>query len=254
MKRKIKILTVIIAVFFLISNQLKAQDSNIVDPVLKFKSFEETGISLNTSAVNYESRFFNTSDSRYVFKKAQMPSVDINFTYGYFFKRDSVFFDEFETGIFKTGFNLINRIADVRDSLDNTFRFSANYIQIPIQYGFRSPLKYNTVKNNLYRAFEYSAGLYISVPYLHIMHKLDDDPYSENSDIKTNFMFANYLKFGFIGEIVFTALNDKGHGHKFGIRFSIDFTSLIKIKETKNELYPCFNTIGIFYNISNRYE
>lgn len=63
----------------------------------------------------------------------------------------------------------------------------------------------------------------------------------------------NYLKFGFIAELAFTALNSNGHGHKFGIRASLDHIAVLKIKETSNKIYPEFYSFGLFYNISNKY-
>lgn len=56
-----------------------------------------------------------------------------------------------------------------------------------------------------------------------------------------------------VADIAFTAFNDEGHGHKFGLRFSGDFTSITKFYDTENELYPYYINIGVFYNISNDY-
>ena len=69
--------------------------------------------------------------------------------------------------------------------------------QIPIQFGFRSPLKYNTVKNNLYRAFEFNAGVYAAMP---TMQKLDSP---DNLDASSQVLPLNYFKFGFINHYYF---------------------------------------------------
>jgi hypothetical protein len=244
MKNKNKTWTIIFGLS-LTAFRVTAQENLPTDPLLNFENFYEIGFSANGTRVNTNHTVFKTSDGQYNFQKNNyLPTIDASFNYGWLFK------DKTNSSIWtlKTGVNLLSRNANLFDSLGSHLRLNTGYLQIPIQFGFRSPIKYNTVKNNLYRAFEFNAGVYAATP---IMQKLNSP---DNLDADSQTLPTNYFKFGFMGEILFTALDSKGHGHKFGIRVSNDFPTILKIKETPNELYPYYNTIGLFYNISNRYK
>jgi hypothetical protein len=222
-----------------------AQENAMTDPILKFKNGYEIGLSANGTRVNTNYTHFETTHGLYDFKKNHyLPGMDATFNYSWLFKSK----DESDIWIIKSGVNLVNRSADVTNALGATQRLSTGYLQIPIIFGFRSPLQYNTIKNNLFRAFEIHAGFYAATP---IMQKLDDP---NNIDAAAQSLNANYLKFGFMGDITFTALDSKGHGHKFGIRVSNDFNSIVKFKDTPNQLYPYYYSLGMFYNITNRYR
>lgn len=244
MKNGRRLLTIILGLTLAIC-QLKAQEITQTDPLSNFKNFYEIGIFVGGTRVNTNHTHFNTTNGYYDFNKNNyLPVIDASFNYGWLIK------DKESNGIWtlKTGINLLSRNANLTDSIGANLRLNTGYLQIPIQFGFRSPLKYNTVKNNLYRAFEFNAGVYAATP---IMQKLDNP---DNVDAGSQALPTNYFKFGIIGEVVFTALDSKGHGHKFGIRVSNDFATIVKIKETPNELYPYYYTIGLFYNITNRYK
>lgn len=224
---------------------LTAQENVQTDPILNFKNFYEIGISANATRVNTNHTVFNTSDGQYHFQKNNyLPTIDASFNYGWLFKDKENNF----IWTLKTGVNLLSRNANLTDSVGTSLRLNTGYLQIPLQFGFRSPLKYNTVKNNFYRAIEVNAGVYAATP---ITQKLDNP---DNIDAVGKNLPTNYFKFGLIGEVVFTALDSKGHGHKFGIRASNDFPTLLKVKDTPSELYPYYYTIGVFYNLTNIYK
>jgi hypothetical protein len=244
MKKKNKTLTIILG-FSLTAFNVTAQENLQTDPLLNYKNFYEIGLSVNGTRVNTNHTVFNTSKGQYNFQKNNyLPTIDASFNYGWLFK------DKENNSIWtlKTGINMLSRTANLTDSVGSNLRLYTGYLQIPIQFGFRSPLKYNTVKNNFYRAIEINAGVYAATP---ITQKLDNP---DNLDAGGKTLPTNYFKFGFIGEVVFTALDSKGHGHKFGIKVSNDFPTILKVKETPNELYPYYSTIGIFYNIMNIYK
>lgn len=148
----------------------------------------------------------------------------------------------------KTGFNFNSQRANLNGSGGEELQLSTYYLSIPLQFGMRNPLSVNTTKNNYFRAFEFSIGAYISSP---IYQKLD---HPDNLDASGETMGFNYLRYGFISEIAFSALNKEGKGHRFGLRTTTDFTSITKIRDTDNELYPYYINIGVFYNISNYYD
>jgi flagellar hook protein FlgE len=235
----------LILVLSLTAFNVIAQENLPTDPLLNFKKFYEIGLSVNGTRVNTNHTEFNTSNGQFKFEKNNyLPNIDGSFNYGWLFK------DKENSSVWslKTGINIVNRNANLTDSVNSNLRLYTGYLQLPILFGFRSPLRYNTVKNNFYRAFEINAGVYAATP---LMQKLDNP---DNLDASGENLPSNYIKIGIIGEIVFTALDSKGHGHKFGIRASNDFPTILKLKETPNELYPYYYTIGLFYNITNIYK
>jgi hypothetical protein len=242
MKTKTFIFTIVI--FTIGMTSLKGQETIINDPLLQFTNFYEIGLSINSTRVNTKFTNFETLNGKYNFEKGNyIPTLDGLINYGWIIKAKN---DGIMT--LKTGINLTSRGGNVVDSIGESLRYSEGFIQIPVIFGIRVAKNFNTVKNNLFRATEYNFGFYTSVPYY---EKLD---YKNNLDSDGTSSIGNYLRFGAIAEIVFSALNNKGYGHKFGIRASIDFNTIVKFKDTKYELFPYYNTIGIFYNIMNEHK
>lgn len=227
----------------LINSYVFNQDT-IIDPLQKFDIFLENSLSLNAARVNTNYTEFNTSDGDFDFRKNDyLLTVDGSFNIGWLFKKS----DKHNIWSLKTGVNLYTRRANLSDQDGNDLRLVTNYLTIPVQYGTRYPLKFNTVKNDLFRAIEYNIGGYISSPFY---QKLD---LKNNIDSAGKYSWFNYLRFGFVSEFIFTAFNQNGNGHKFGIRTSTDLAYLTKIRDTENELYPNYINIGVFYNITNDY-
>lgn len=220
-----------------------SQDS-IVDPLRKYDVFLENALSLNATRVNTNYTEFNTSDGGFSFRKNDyLITVDGSFNIGWLFKKSN----KFNIWSLKTGINVETKRANLTDQDGNDLSLSTNYLTIPVQYGERHPLKFNTVKNDLFRAIEYNVGGYISSPFY---QKLDQ---KNNIDAAGRYSWFNYLRFGFIAEFTFTAFNQNGNGHKFGIRTSTDISNIVKIRDTESELYPHYVNIGVFYNITNDY-
>lgn len=223
---------------------LMGQDTLTKDPLLKFKIFTETGISVNETRVNTNFTTFDTKNGMYFFEKGKyLPTVDAMINFGWIFKDKAN-----QISTLKTGINLTSRVANLVDSIGTELKYSEGFIQIPVQLGLRTKKNFNTFKNNLFRAIEFNFGLYVSIPYF---EKLD---FKNNIDSEGSIAFGKYYRFGCLGEIAFSALNEKGYGNKFGLRVSIDFNSIAKVKETKYQLYPYYNSVGIFYIISNRHK
>lgn len=222
---------------------LSSQNQVIKDPLLNFKNFYEVSFLVGGSRINTNHASFTTPSGTYNFKKnSYLLSQEATFNYGWFFvdeKRNEVW-------TLKTGFNVLLRSADLFDNNKKELRLTTNYLQIPVQFGFREPLKFNTVKNNLYRAFDFNIGFYVNSP---LYQKLD---HPSHVDARLDESLFNYLRFGFIAEIALTAFNQNGYGHKIGIRATSDFAKAAKFGDTKHQLYPSYHTIGVFYNILNK--
>lgn len=225
-----------------------AQDEITSDPLLKYKVFLEEGITINSTKVNSNQSVFNTSSGTNTFNiKDVLPTADINFHIGFIFKNKKN--KDISLNTIKTGLCLLNRNAQFTDSSKTNFRFSTSYLQIPIMYGIRRPLRHNTVKNNMYRAVETNFGFYTATPLFQNLINTDNP-----NNNKTEFTPFNYLRFGFLGEVLFTELNSKGNGHKIGIRATLDTEGMLKIKETPNQLYPSYFSLGLFYSLYNDYK
>jgi hypothetical protein len=242
MKTKI---TISIIILILWMNWSISQEIKIKDPLSKYKNFNELAISVNGTRVNTNFTTFKTKNGIYNFEKNKyLPSYDILINFGWYLK------DNYKSiWILKTGINFNGRSANLVDSIGTDLRYYESLIQIPLQFGSRQPLKYNTIKNNLFRAIEYSMGIYAAIP---LSERLDLKNNLDGKEI--NLSFGNYMRFGFIADLYFTALNELGYGHKIGIRMSFDFNSLVKFKATNFELYPYYNTFGIIYNLDNEYS
>lgn len=159
---------------------LKAQENIPLDPILKFKNFYENGIALNLSRTNPYHSAFNTPYGNLTLKSnSSTQTYDFRFNYGWLFKYKEP--NEISLKILKTGINLLSRNAELSDSLDANFSLNTHYIQIPLQFGYRRPLKYNTIKNNLYRAIEYNIGFYAATPIYQSLINIDNLANSKNN-------------------------------------------------------------------------
>jgi hypothetical protein len=212
----------VVSFIVLLTGSAMSQNTMTEDPLLKFHHFYEIGLGFTESRVNTNEVSFDTPNGHYDFvKNNNLPNLDASFNFGWLFKNKK----DNEIWLLKTGVNILTRNADVYDSGMN---------RLPI-------------KNNFYRAFDFNVGLYASVP---LAERLD---IADNVDARGESVFGNYVKFGTLAEVAFSSLNDKGHGHKFGLRASTDFSGVMKLKDTKTGLYPTYITLGLFYNLSNRY-
>lgn len=229
----------------LVPIQLSAQSAAPSDPLLNFKGFTEIGFVANGTRINSNHSTFKTKAGNFNFEKnTYLMSLDAYLTFGKLIKEK----DGKTIRSIKTGINVINRKANLFDSAGTKWRHSTTFLQVPVQFGFRIPQRFNTVKNNLYRAFEFNIGFYLSIP---MFEKLD---HPDNVDSPGDFIPFGYIRPGFISELVYTALDSKGHGHKFGIRTNTELAHISEYKGTPSQLYPIYSTIGLFYNIANYYR
>lgn len=236
------LLTLLIVVVFLCFS-VTSQDT-LTDPLNNFDLFYENSLSLNATRINTNNTEFNTSSGDFHFKKNNFrPSIDFTVNVGWLLNNENAS----SIKSIKTGLNFTTRSADLHDQNNNELRLSTNYLMIPVQFGYRYPLRFRTVKNNLFRAIEYNIGMYASSPYY---QKLD---HPDNIDSPGTFSWFNYLRLGFITEVSFTAINEEGRGHHFGIRVSSEYSGIIKFSETENELYPEYVNIGLFYKLNSAY-
>jgi hypothetical protein len=232
-------------VFLCFSASLSAQTLSFTDPISSFNKYSEFGIAVNATRVNTNYTEFQTEKNQYSFlKNNYLRTVDFTFSRGYILKGKN---NQLYT--VKSGLNLLSRKADLIDTIGDRFRLSTYYFEVPIQIGFRTPLKYNTLKNNFYRAIEGNIGLYLATPFFKTQ-KLD---HPDNLDSKFSSFRDNYFRFGFKGEMMLTALNSLGKGHKIGLRYSQDFTTILKQYNTEYELYPFYINVGVFYVFANKY-
>lgn len=104
------------------------------------------------------------------------------------------------------------------------------------------------MRDGYFRAIELHIGPYVSTPFC---QKLDS---RDNIDQEGELTAFNYLRFGFVSEISYTSLNERGNGYKFGLRLSSDITELAVLNDTDAQLYPYYYSVGIFYNFINLFR
>ena len=241
MKKTITLLTGLVLLFNL---ALQAQDTLTKDPLLKFSKFYEVNLATSLTRVNTNHTVFNTDNGTYTFMKNNYtPALEGGLMFGMVLsdKDDDVW-------MIKTGMQFLTRNANLIDTNRNDLQLSTGYLQIPILAGIRLPLQHHKERNGYYRAVDVYVGPYMSAP---MFQKLDS---KDNVDSEMEAEFFSYLRFGFMSEIMFTSLNQRGNGHKFGIRASSDFTYVHEFKETDTQLYPYYYSIGVFYNLINLYN
>lgn len=225
--------------------QLIAQEDKAIDPLRNFKTFYELGATIEGTRVNTEYTHFSTSNGDYDFRKNNyLPTLSANINFGWLIN------DKENNTIWtiKTGINVNDKAANLLDSSGNKLQLTTSYVQVPLMIGFRQPIQYAKNDSHFFHAYEVNFGAYAATP---LYQKLDN---KNNIDAEGKTLSANYLKFGLIWEIAFSAFDKKGHGHKFGLRVTQEFTKVHKFKKTPSELYPFYTTVGIFYNIINDYD
>ncbi len=234
-----------IILILILSNIINAQESTKTDPLLNYKHFLEVGLSLDLTRINTNHTMFNNELGKFEFiKNNYLPTFHSSINFGWLIKEKN----SNKLWTIKTGLNFTSKNAELMDESNNKLNLSSGYIQIPLQFGLRIPLNNNKEKKKSFKAFELNWGVYASTPFSQRLSSID------NLDSKDDFIIANYIRYGAIGEIVFTNLNNKGQGNKFGIRFSKDFTRISKLKNSTTNLYPYYYSIGVFYNIANKYS
>lgn len=216
-----------------------------VDPLSSFKKFYEFGIGFSQTRVNTNFTEFTSNQEAYTFRKNSYASgIEAGFNFGWLIKEKN----NVSIWNVKSGLHVQTRSAELSNQDGTALRLSTAYLQVPLIFGFQSPLKNNAIASKHFKAFEFSGGLYAASPLIQKLDKI------ENIDSPGKRVAFNYVRFGYVGEIAFTAFNNKGEGHKFGIRASSDFTTRISFRETNSPLYPYYINVGLFYMLSNRYK
>ncbi len=243
MKNQVQAMLAVAVIFLSIASGY-AQEAATKDPILKYSRLYEVNFTTSMVRVNTKHTVFNTDNGTFSFvKNNYLPAFEGGFNHSWLFT-DS----QEDIWSLKTGIQLMNRNANLTDSLGTGLRLSTGYIQIPVLFGMRMPLQHHRVRDGYFRAIELHVGPYVSTPFF---QKLDDE---NNIDQEGDLTAFNYLRFGFVSEITFTSLNERGNGHKFGIRSSVDFSEMAVFKDTETQLYPYYYSIGIFYNFTNLYR
>jgi len=224
----------ILLMFLSLSYILKAQDT-LVDPFLTVKSFTTLEVGVTTTSAN--SNNDELGDYNLV-KGKNYPTING----GLFYTKTNLLKDQKIIMNVKTGLFLNNNYTDVTDSLGKAFTFSELNLTIPVMIGIRLPINYNRPQDRFYKAVNLNFGGYVSLPLLPTLNER-----GENT-VETEEFTSDYIKFGFIAEIVFTALNKEGKGHRIGLRTIADLGSVITFSEEKYGIQPTYISVGIFYN------
>lgn len=232
----------LLALFSIVFQCAWTQDS-ITDPLQKYRRIHELGITLLATQVISES---NLDESAAIYKFDRriyyVPDLDANFSTGWIKSSGNAAIIE------KIGIWLSSRTVNLPSPVGGDIQYNVGFLSIPVQIGFRLPLNHSNYKNGMYRAIEMVAGVQLSTPLVETLYG-----YQEFNPVSYG-IFGKYIKFGINAEIIFTSLNEFGHGHRYGLRLSTDAKSFFKTGDTHYEIYPVFSSVGLFYNLQNVYR
>lgn len=225
--------------------QTKPIDTNLLqDPYLNMKSFNTIDMALSYLNVNSN----NLQFGEYTLKKGKYyPSSSI----GMYVHIPDVFRMKNPYGKgkaianIKTGFLMEFASTDLIDNQNKEFSLSQVSMSIPLIFSYRMPLNHGNEKGNKYfKAVSVNFGLFIGMPIANrLFEKGDITPeYGEDK-------FGDYLRWGYIAEFVYSALDKNGYGHRFGLRIITDANSVIKFGSEKTGIYPTYMSTGIFYTL-----
>ena len=254
MKRNYLIL-ILIYLKFIVSAQdvqqvktdtLEAEQINenlIQDPYLNMKPFNTIDAAISYQNINSNNLKFGD----YTLKKGKYyPSSSIGM-YIHFpdlFRINNFFEKGKAIANIKTGFLMDFTSTDLVDTELNELSFSQTTMSIPLIFSYRMPLNHGNEKGNkYYKAFSINLGTFIGIPIFNRLYSKGDitPVYGESK-------MGDYLRWGFITEFVYSALNKDGYGHRFGLRMIIDANNVIKFNNEKHGIYPTYISTGIFYN------
>ncbi len=147
----------------------------------------------------------------------------------------------------KTSINLKNCLlfsqnyVDLKDTLSIEYRLYEDRVTYLLLLGIREPVKYNYSEDKYFKAVDFYVGSYFTTPGYHYLERKDN--------LNKTKTLTNYAKVGLSFELIFSALNKEGYGHRFGIRIMNDSPSTILFKKQPAEIRPSFNTISFLYTL-----
>lgn len=206
-----------------------SQDT-LIDPYSNNRMFLTIDLGVSSNIANDKNTQFG---EYYLTEKNQYTALN----FGILYTKPNLF--NTPDFLFKTGLLLTNNNTKLTDSIGTDLTFSELNFAIPVMIGVRTAINYNRQQDRFYKAVNMNIGGYVSFPTLQY---LSNDKYDKT--------FGNYLKFGLIAEIVFTAVNKHGYGHRLGIRVISDFENILEFNKSENEITPTFVTTSLFYVIS----
>lgn len=226
--------TFLLAFVISICQYTQAQDT-LIDPYASIKSFTTWELGLAATTIDGRSDEFG----QYTLKTGKYYPT---FNMGFFYTRANLLNEDDFFLNYKLGLLLNSNYTDLTDSLDNELRFTESNLTIPFMIGIRLPVQYNSPDDKFYKAVNMNIGAYVSFPFGPTLAE-PGDRWAKSDDF-----FGDYIKFGLIAEIEFTALNAKGKGHRFGFRTMTDFRDVIKLDE-QSGIRPAYVSMGVYYNI-----
>ena len=143
----------------------------------------------------------------------------------------------------KAGLLFNSYSTNLSDKQGNNYYLSQAELALSFMIGTHLPVKYNDIRDKFFKSVNLNLGLYMGTPwYEYFAHS--EDKYKGQSQY---FKF-DYMKFGVVADIEYSMINESGYGHRIGLRTMIDFNSIWKFKNNETGIYPCFASVGVYYN------
>lgn len=220
---------------FLFSSTIWAQDS-LVDPMVNIKSYTTFDFGFYAQSPNTDNvQFGDYTLPQGIYKPTIHSAI--------FWHRTLLLEENEPLFKLKTGLLFNSYYTNLTDNNGANYYFSEADISLAFLVGTHLPIKYNSVKDKFFKAIDMNFGMYMGTPFIEHF-TLEENKYSEEGQ----YWGFNYMKFGLIAEIEYSAITKNGYGHRIGLRTMVDLNSIWKFKNSESGIYPSFTSIGIFYN------
>lgn len=223
--RSLKLIVIMVAVSFSVTSSSAQQDS-----IVQAKNFFIPYVLIGTSYIN-PAGSIPTDNIDY------KPALDLGLHYGRILSQRK------KPVSLVSGLELVERKGSYRILAHNNIR--EKFLQLPLILNVNYPFSCNRCSRS------FSSNVAIG-GYLAMLVRQDIAPYNTARYIKTG-GFGDYVKSGVIGEASLSFLNEKKRGMVIGLRATADILGGVMSKKNKSLITPEYITLGIFYNVLNRY-
>lgn len=220
---------------FTLLSVLSLSQTPLVDPLVNIKSFSTFDMGLYGHSPNIDNVDFGDYELTQGLYSSTIHSA--------LFVHHVIKIDNEPIFKTKTGLLINSYYTNFKNNQAEEFYLSQGELALSFLIGTHLPMKYNSSKDKFFKSVDLNIGLYMGTPW--VEYFADE---AEKYDGKAHYFGFDYVKFGIIAEIEYSLINKEGYGHRIGLRSMTDFNKIWKFENNKTGIYPCFFSLGIYYN------
>jgi hypothetical protein len=230
--KKSFLISIISFAFACLNAQEKPQD-----PMSLVDSFTSYDFGLSTFRVNTKyNRFGDYNLNKGEFRYSIQSAIMFNFNRLYESERFNLHF--------KSGLIFSPMYTNLTDSANQSLQYSEFFYGLPLMLGTRFPVRYNRSDAYFFKAVDFNVGIVIGLSTMQSLYPKGD------LDLGYTYLMGDYMKMSLVWELIFSAVNNEGYGHRMGVRSMLDIPNMLKLKkEAQFGIYPVYMSLGIFYTI-----